>query len=153
MLLKPTLDVGLLVRLSSLEPPIDPEVIADTLCDGELLAVVLNRWIICDFRVHYGVLLNSKLRPLPPERVVVETIRGVGIPAAESTLSRAFDFELINDPACPQKIMLYILNSFAFLWEAQARSEFPDRDVRFELEWCPTEGMGAYAISHRSNAM
>lgn len=142
-----------LVRLNSIEPPIDPDVVADTLCDGELLAAALDRWVVCDFVVIHGILFNRAIMPVPDEARVAAAVERFGAFEAEVRLTTRFDFQIINDPACPRPVLAYLMRMLAMLWEAQARREHPERDVRMEAVWKPEEGFGAFAIVQRSHAL
>lgn len=142
------LDKSLLRRLNQIEPPIDPDVLADTLCDGELLAVVLDHWVIAEFSENHGVVVNLALCSDP---ALLEKIPSLvaqkGARETERQINKFYDFEILNDPACPKEVLKYILETLAYLWEAQARLEMPARNLKFRVGFDPDEGVdGAHYI-------
>ena len=147
------LDKVALTRLPSLDPAIEPDMLADTLCDGELLAVALERWVIADFVVVEGVLFNRTSGPVPSAERVKAAVAKYGVVAADVGLAQRYDFEIWNDPACPKSVLKYLMRALTSLREAQAQREFPERDGRITMEWRPDEGFGAWALVQRSAAL
>jgi hypothetical protein len=136
------LDKGLLRRLNQIQPPIDQDVLADTLCDGELLAVILDRWVIAQFAEIHGVIVNMAIcdDPTLTERIP-SMVDKYGHKETEEQVNRYYDFEIINDPASPPRILEYVLHTLAYLWEMQANQQFPGRKIRFRVGNDPTEGV------------
>src|SRR4051794_14429362 len=99
------LDKSLLRRLTRIEPAIDPDVLADTLCDGELLAVVLDHWVLAQFRQFDGVIVNVAIHSDPelPNRIRACTAKEDSR-KAQRRFNKYFDFEILNDPACPKPV-------------------------------------------------
>lgn len=142
------LDTSLLRRLNQTEPPIEPGALADTLCDGELLALALDRWALARFQQFDGVIVNVTIHPDPdlPNRIR-DLVAKIGSKEAQRHFNTYLDFEILNDPACPKPVLKYILKSLAYLWQAQARLEFPDRKLIFRVGFDPDEGLdGDYFI-------
>lgn len=137
------LDKSLLRRLTRIEPAIDPDVLADTLCDGELLAVVLDHWVLARFQQIDGVIINTTIHSSPELHQRIRACAAtMDAREAQRHFNKYFDFEIINDPACPKAILRYILESLAYLWQAQARLEFPERKLVFRVGFDPEGGIG-----------
>lgn len=150
----PRLNKRLLRRINQLQPAGDEDVLADALCDGELLALVLDRWVVAAFEVMHGVVVNSAIRsdPALADRIPSLVAR-VGRKEAEEQLNKYYDFELLNDPACPTEVLKYLLGTLAYLWQAQARLELPARKLTFSVGFNPHEGVnGAHFIQMTSEA-
>lgn len=144
----PKLDKSQLRRVNQLEPPIDADVLADTLCDGELVALVLDRWVLADFKEISGIIVNTTIKD-DPERLsrIPALTQQIGRERAEEQFNTYYDFEIINDPACPRKVLEYILQTLAFLWELQVSRAFPEKKRSFRVGFAPDEGVdGAYYI-------
>ena len=137
------LDKSLLRRLPQVDPAIHPDALADSLCDGELLAVALDRWVLAQFRQFDGVIVNVAILSDPelPNRIRACTAK-MDVREAQQRFNKDFDFEIINDPACPKPILRYLLESLAYLWQAQARLEFPDRKLIFRVGFDREGGIG-----------
>ena len=137
------LDKSLLRRLTRIEPAIDPDVLADTLCDGELLAVVMDHWVLARFQQIDGVIINVAILSDPALHQRIRACAAtMDVREAQQHFNKYYDFEIINDPACPKPILRYILESLAYLWEAQARLEFPERKLVFRVGFDPEGGIG-----------
>lgn len=144
----PKLDKSQLRRVNQMEPPIDADVLADTLCDGELVALVLDRWVLADFREISGIIVNTTIKG-EPERLsrIPDLIKQMGHLRAEEQFNTFYDFEVINDPACPKKVLEFVLQTLAFLWELQVSRAFPEQRRSFRVGFAPEEGVdGAYYI-------
>lgn len=137
------LDKSLLRRLPQVDPEIHPDALADSLCDGELLAVALDRWVLAQFRQFDGVIINVAILSDPALHQRIRACAAtMDVREAQRHFNKYFDFEIINDPACPKPILRYILESLAYLWEAQARLEFPERKLVFRVGFDPEGGIG-----------
>lgn len=138
----PRLDKSHLRRINQIEPPIDADLLADTLCDGELLALMLDRWVMAEFAEMHGVIVNVAIchDPTLAERIP-SMVAKYGRKEAEERINKYYDFEIINDPACPPKILEYVLRVLAYLWEMQANQQFPGRNIKFQVGSDPTEGV------------
>lgn len=150
------LDKSLLRRLNQIQPPVDPDLLADTLCDGELLAIVLDHWVIAQFVEIHGVIVNVAVcdDPTLAERIP-SMVANHGCKETEERVNKYYDFEIINDPSCPQGVLEYVLQTLASLWEMQANQQFPGRNVKFRVGIDPAEGVdGASFIQlvHESDA-
>lgn len=142
MPLPPRLDKTCLQRLNRMEPPIDQDVLADTLCDGELLALVLERWAIAEFQDIGGIVLNKKIRDDKKLIIKISSMLTKLDPSqVEEQFNIYYDFEILNDPACPKAVLAYVLQALAYLWEAQAKQQLPDRNLRFQVGYSPEEGV------------
>lgn len=142
MPLPPRLDKTSLQRLNRIEPSIDADVLADTLCDGELLALVLDRWAIAEFQDIGGIVLNKTIRD--DEKLIIKIpsmLAELDHFQVEEQFNKYFDFEILNDPACPRDVLAYVLQALAYLWEAQAKQQLPDRKLRFQVGYSPEEGV------------
>ena len=109
--------------------------------------------MIADFVLVEGALFNRTSGPVPSVDRVKAAVAKHGAYEAEVMLARRYDFQIMNDPACPKPVLEFLMRALASLWEAQARREFPERDVRIAVEWNPNEGFGAWAIVQKSEAL